>query len=131
MEVKVEGWLLMEIQLWREILEPYALAIDELVVKFNHIIDSYRKSGNYSPIEQVNGRVKSISSILEKCQKKKIDFKNFEEEIEDIAGVRIICQFGIWYFYQHRYIISSCFHRYCTARNGISTFCCWKIPFFF
>ena len=83
----------MEIQLWREILEPYTLAIDELVVKFNHIIDSYRKSGNYSPIEQVNGRVKSISSILEKCQKKNIDFKNFEDEIEDIAGVRIICQF--------------------------------------
>ena len=84
---------IMEIQLWREILEPYALAIDELVVKFNHMIDSYRRSGNYSPIEQLNGRVKSISSILEKCQKKNIDFKNFEEEIEDIAGVRIICQF--------------------------------------
>ena len=60
----------MEIQLWRELLEPYALAVDEIVVKFEHLISSYRKSGNYSPIEQVNGRVKSISSILEKCQKK-------------------------------------------------------------
>ena len=91
--MKVEWGLLMEIQLWREILEPYALAIDELVVKFNHIIDSYRKMGNYSPIEQVHGRLKSISSILEKCQKKEIDFRNFEEYIEDIAGIRIICQF--------------------------------------
>lgn len=83
----------MEIQLWREILEPYTLAVDELVVKLNHLIDANRKSGSYSPIEQVNGRVKKISSILEKCQKKGIDFDRFEEEIEDIAGIRIICQF--------------------------------------
>lgn len=83
----------MEIQLWREILEPYALAVDEMTVKFNHIIESYRKAGMYSPIEQVTGRVKSISSILEKAQKKNIPLENMEKTIEDIAGIRIICQF--------------------------------------
>ena len=83
----------MEIQLWRELLEPYALAVDEIVVKFEHLIEAYRKSGSYSPIEQVKGRLKSISSILEKCQKKGIPFEEFEEHIEDIAGIRIICQF--------------------------------------
>lgn len=83
----------MEIQLWREILDPYFLAVDELVVKFNHIIEEYRKMGDYSPIEQVNGRVKTISSILEKAQKKKIDMEDMEEKVEDIAGIRIICQF--------------------------------------
>jgi len=83
----------MEIQLWREILDPYFLAVDELVVKFNHIIEEYRKTGDYSPIEQVNGRVKTISSILEKAQKKQIDLDDIEEKVEDIAGIRIICQF--------------------------------------
>jgi len=83
----------MEIQLWREILEPYELAVNELVVKFNHLILANRRAGKYSPIEQVHGRVKTISSILEKCQKKGVDFENFEERIEDIAGIRIICQF--------------------------------------
>ena len=83
----------MEIQLWREILEPYALAVDEMLVKFNHIIEAYRKSGMYSPIEQVTGRVKTISSILEKAQKKNIDLEQMETAIEDIAGIRIICQF--------------------------------------
>ncbi len=83
----------MEIQLWRELLEPYSLAVDEIVVKFEHLIGAYRKSGNYSPVEQVMGRLKSISSILEKCQKKGIPFEEFENHIEDIAGIRIICQF--------------------------------------
>lgn len=83
----------MEIQLWREILDPYALAVDELVVKFKHIITEHRNSAEYSPIEQVDGRVKSISSILEKAQKKKIELATIEDEIEDIAGIRIICQF--------------------------------------
>ena len=83
----------MEIQLWREILHPYVLAVDELVVKFNHIITEYRLVGDYSPIEQVNGRVKTISSILEKAQKKSVPLDEVEEKIEDIAGIRIICQF--------------------------------------
>lgn len=83
----------MEILLWREILDPYVLAVDELVVKFNHIINEYRNSGEYSPIEQVNGRVKTISSILEKAQKKEIPLEEIEERIDDIAGIRIICQF--------------------------------------
>lgn len=47
----------------------------------------------YSPIEQVTGRVKSIPSLLEKAQKKKIAIEEIEEKIEDLAGVRIICQF--------------------------------------
>lgn len=83
----------MEIQLWREILNPYILAVDELMVKFNHIIAEYRTRGEYSPIEQVDGRVKKISSILEKAQKKNIDLEDIETQIEDIAGIRIICQF--------------------------------------
>lgn len=83
----------MEIQLWREILDPYALAVNELIVKFNHITEEYRHVGAYSPIEQVTGRVKTISSILEKSQKKEIDLEEFENKIEDIAGIRIICQF--------------------------------------
>lgn len=83
----------MEIQLWREILDPYSLAVNELIVRFNHIIEEYRHAGAYSPIEQVTGRVKTISSILEKTQKKEISLDHFEDKIEDIAGIRIICQF--------------------------------------
>ena len=83
----------MEIQLWRSILCPYELAVRELIVKFEHIISEYRENDLYSPIEQVSGRVKSVSSILEKMQRKHIPMERMEEEVEDIAGIRIICQF--------------------------------------
>lgn len=83
----------MEIQLWRSILCPYELAVKELIVKFEHIISEHRENDLYSPIEQVSGRVKSVASILEKMQHKHIPMERMEEEVEDIAGIRIICQF--------------------------------------
>ena len=83
----------MEIQLWRSILCPYQLAVRELTVKFEHMIEEHKKNDLYSPIEQVRGRVKSVTSILEKMQRKHIPMERMEEEVEDIAGIRIICQF--------------------------------------
>lgn len=83
----------MEMQLWREILSPYELAVDEIVVKFNHMVKEHREQGRYSPIEEITGRVKSIPSILEKAHKKKIPIDDIENRMEDIAGIRIICQF--------------------------------------
>lgn len=83
----------MEIQLWKEILDPYRLAVDEIVVKFNHLIEEYHNAGMYSPIQRVEGRVKSISSILDKLQRKNQNINELEEKIEDLAGVRILCQF--------------------------------------
>ena len=83
----------MEIQMWREILNPYELAVKELTIKFEHLIKEHHDKGYYSSIESVEGRVKSISSILDKCQKKGISIDDVTTKIEDIAGVRIICQF--------------------------------------
>jgi Uncharacterized protein conserved in bacteria len=83
----------MEIQLWHEILAPYELAVIEVTEKFKYLIKERRVRGLYSPIEDVSGRVKSVTSILEKVQKKNIAFDELEERVDDIAGIRIICQF--------------------------------------
>ena len=83
----------MDIQLWKEWLRPYDDAVEELVMKFQHIRRQHLTNNTYSPIESVKGRVKSVRSILEKMNRKKVPFERMEEEIEDIAGVRIICQF--------------------------------------
>lgn len=91
-QVRIRG-IWMEIQLWRQILSPYELAVRELITKFNHVIREHREKGLYSPIEHVSGRVKAVPSILDKLQKKKITLDRMEEEIDDIAGIRITCQF--------------------------------------
>ena len=51
----------MEIQLWREILNPYELAVKEVTTKFNHLIKEHKDKGIYCPIERVEGRVKMLS----------------------------------------------------------------------
>lgn len=82
----------MEMRKWKHILVPYEQAVEELKVKFRSIRNEYRLLDEYSPIEFVTGRVKTISSIIEKSKKKNISLENVEE-IEDIAGIRIMCQF--------------------------------------
>ncbi|ADZ84580.1 GTP pyrophosphokinase family protein [Cellulosilyticum sp. ST5] len=83
----------MEMQNWKRVLLPYNQAVDELKVKFKSIRKEFIALDEYSPIEFVTGRVKKISSILEKAQKKNIPLEEIEEKIEDIAGIRIMCQF--------------------------------------
>ena len=50
------------------------------------MIEEYHENDRYSPIEQVSGRVKSVSSILEKMQRKDIPIEQLETEMEDLAG---------------------------------------------
>jgi len=83
----------MELYAWREKMAPYELAVEELVIKFRRMMTDYRAASMYSPIEQVTGRVKTISSILDKAHRKGVALEDIEEIIDDIAGIRIICQF--------------------------------------
>ncbi|MCT4508104.1 MAG: GTP pyrophosphokinase family protein [Tepidibacter sp.] len=83
----------MELREWKTILTPYEYAVEELKVKFKNIRKELRNNGEYSPIEFVTGRVKKISSIIAKAKKLNVEMDEIEEKIEDIAGIRIMCQF--------------------------------------
>jgi putative GTP pyrophosphokinase len=83
----------MAIGEWKTFLIPYKQAVEELKVKFRSIRTEYRTKNEYSPIEFVTGRVKELSSILEKANKFNIPIDRIGYEIEDIAGIRIMCQF--------------------------------------
>lgn len=78
---------------WKQFLTPYEQAVDELKVKLRSIRKEYRRKNEYSPIEFVTGRVKEVSSILEKANKYNIPIGRVEYELEDIAGIRVMCQF--------------------------------------
>lgn len=78
---------------WGKFLIPYEQAVEELKVKFKSIRVEFKKREEYSPIEFVTGRVKRVSSILEKAKRLNVPMEKLEEGIEDIAGIRIMCQF--------------------------------------
>ncbi len=82
-----------KIRQWKKLLQPYEQAVEELKVKFKAIRKEYRDMSEYSPIEFITGRVKKISSIIEKSTRNNIDESQIEEQMEDIAGIRIMCQF--------------------------------------
>ena len=83
----------MAIQNWKTFLLPYEQAVEELKVKLKSLRKEYRKRNEYSPIEFVTGRVKEVSSLLEKANKFGIPLDRVAQEMEDIAGIRIMCQF--------------------------------------
>ncbi|QST00832.1 GTP pyrophosphokinase family protein [Pontibacillus sp. ALD_SL1] len=78
---------------WETFLAPYRQAVDELKVKLKGMRAQYEYGAMHSPIEFVTGRVKPITSILDKARKKDIPYSNLEDEIQDIAGIRVVCQF--------------------------------------
>lgn len=78
---------------WELFLAPYKQAVDELKVKLKGMRGQFDQQGSHSPIEFVTGRVKPIVSILDKAQRKKISLDKLETEMQDIAGLRMMCQF--------------------------------------
>jgi putative GTP pyrophosphokinase len=78
---------------WDQFLAPYKQAVDELKIKLKGMRRQFELDSNHSPIEFVTGRVKPITSILDKANQKGIPLDKLEEEMQDIAGMRMMCQF--------------------------------------
>ena len=78
---------------WEEFLDPYIQTVGELKIKFRGVRKQYRKANRHSPIEFVTGRVKPIESIQEKMALRHIKLENLAQDMQDIAGIRIMVQF--------------------------------------
>ena len=78
---------------WEEFLDPYIQAVGELKIKLRGIRKQYRKQQKHSPIEFVTGRVKSAESIQEKMALRGVLLENVAQDIQDIAGLRVMVQF--------------------------------------
>lgn len=81
---------------WDNFLSPYQQTVEELKIKLKGMRKQYKLEGTNSPIEFVTGRVKPLASIYDKTIEKGIPFEPSEKlalEIQDIAGLRIMCPF--------------------------------------
>lgn len=78
---------------WENFLLPYKQTVDELKVKLRGLRSMYHLRKEHGPIEFVTGRVKPVNSILVKSQTRKIPLNKLETDMEDLAGIRIMCPF--------------------------------------
>lgn len=78
---------------WDVFLMPYEQAVSELKIKFRGMRKQYQQASKHSPIEFVTARVKSVDSIIEKQSRRYISDDLLESDMQDIAGLRIMCQF--------------------------------------
>ncbi|MDZ5470365.1 GTP pyrophosphokinase family protein [Bacillus sp. 31A1R] len=78
---------------WDQFLAPYKQAVEELKIKLKGMRSQFELNSSHSPIEFVTGRVKPIASILDKANQKAIPLDKLETEMQDIAGLRMMCQF--------------------------------------
>ena len=78
-----------------ELMSYYQCAIMEVETKFKVLNQEYSLEYDRNPIEGIKTRVKSYDSILRKIRRKNIPMtlEGIEENIRDIAGVRVICSF--------------------------------------
>lgn len=78
---------------WEEFLAPYHQAVAELKVKLKGMRTQFAMLTEHSPIEFVTGRVKSVASIIDKAEKRNVPLDRLREDMQDIAGLRMMCQF--------------------------------------
>ena len=78
-----------------KLLSYYACAIMEVETKFRVLDHQYSLEYDRNPIEDIKSRVKSWESLIKKVRRKEIPLtlSSIEENIHDIAGVRVVCSF--------------------------------------
>lgn len=79
----------------RELMAYFRCAIMEVETKFRVLNEELSLEYDRNPIESIKTRLKSIESIAEKLDRKGLPMtvESIEENIRDVAGVRVICGF--------------------------------------
>ncbi len=80
---------------YRQMMSYYNCALMEVETKFKVLNEQYSIYYDRNPIESIHTRIKSQSSIVKKLQNKELplSIENIENNIFDIAGVRVVCSF--------------------------------------
>ncbi len=73
---------------WK-IMQPYRQVIKVMKMKLESIDDELKCENGYSPIHNIQSRIKSPESIIDKLQRKQYPL----EKLNDIAGLRVICHY--------------------------------------
>lgn len=92
---RAEKKILEETIPFDRLMMKYRCALREVQTKLEVLNEDFSVRHNRNPVESIKTRIKSPHSIIKKMQKKELKFTadNIENNITDIAGVRVICSF--------------------------------------
>ena len=79
----------------KDLMFLYNAAIREVRTKLDILKEEYKNVHKYNPIEYIDSRLKSLESIESKLIRHGLELtkENMVSEINDIAGVRVVCSF--------------------------------------
>lgn len=78
---------------WK-IMQPYRQVIKVMKMKLESIDGELKCENGYSPIHNIQSRIKSPESIIDKLQRKQYPLERQSlEKLNDIAGLRVICHY--------------------------------------
>ena len=79
----------------QKLMSSYRCAILEVETKFRVLDEQFSLRHEHNPIDSIKSRLKSPESIIEKLQRRNLPMTvdSIEENLNDVAGVRIICSF--------------------------------------
>ncbi len=94
-EKDVKGWIDKYSAPYKRLMSYYQCAIMEVETKFNVLNEELSLQYDRNPIETIKSRLKSPESIIDKVNRKKLPMtvESIEKNINDIAGIRVICSF--------------------------------------
>ena len=80
---------------YKELLMMYSCALKEARTRFEILNAEFSIRNSRNPINSINTRLKSSTSIIEKMTRNEIPLsvENIESCIDDVAGVRVICSY--------------------------------------
>ncbi|MBQ2100751.1 MAG: GTP pyrophosphokinase family protein, partial [Lachnospiraceae bacterium] len=80
---------------WNEVMLVYNAALKQVQTKMEILNDEFQHVHQYNPIEHIKARIKTPESIVKKLKRagKESTIQNMIENVNDIAGIRIICSF--------------------------------------
>lgn len=92
---KFLDWISRHMEPIEQMNAYYRCAIMEIETKFKVLSEQFSLKYDRNPIETIKSRLKSQDSILKKMNRKgiPISLEAIQREIDDIAGVRVICSF--------------------------------------
>ena len=87
--------LIEQANAFMELMMQYRCALMEVETKLNVLNAEFTMKNNRNPFESIKSRIKTPKSILEKLRRKgfEISVKGIEENLADVAGIRVICSF--------------------------------------